>query len=69
MMTEKQEQEKQSYSCAVLDPIADHNPSHRAPFGLQAKEWEKQQRRLAALKKGGQSKGKAEETVRLTAVV
>lgn len=30
---------------------------------LQAKEWEKQQRRLAALKKGGQSKGKAEETV------
>ncbi|CAM9727361.1 unnamed protein product, partial [Ectocarpus fasciculatus] len=29
----------------------------------QAKEWEKQQRRLAALKKGGQSKGKAEETV------
>ncbi|CAN0220325.1 unnamed protein product, partial [Scytosiphon promiscuus] len=29
----------------------------------QAKEWEKQQRRLTALKKGGQSKGKAEETV------
>lgn len=31
---------------------------------FQAKEWEKQQRRLVALKKGGQSKGKAEDTVR-----
>lgn len=29
----------------------------------QAKEWEKQQKKLAALKKGGQSKGKAEDTV------
>lgn len=32
--------------------------------GVQAKEWEKQQRKLASLKKGGQSKGKAEDTVR-----
>ena len=57
---------------AVMVPIDHQRPPHptpphptplRAPLALQAKEWEKQQRRLAALKKGGQSKGKAEETV------
>lgn len=44
--------------------VSSSNETRRGLWLAQAKEWEKQQRKLAALKKGGQSRGKAEETVR-----
>ncbi len=51
-------------SILIFSPHPTPRPVITRCFASQAKEWEKQQRRLAALKKGGQSKGKAEETVR-----